>query len=315
LSPARKPQNVAEAAWKQHRATTESVAYRTLGWVAFQRAAATPETEKEKKIGLNEDADKNLIEALKRNPADPQASLWAGTANLRTRKLERQGTALFHFARAGHYDGPGALDPKTRETLKGNFERNYATFHGSKDGMDAIITAAKASPIPEGIKVESQDEILLKQEEELKKTNPQLALWMSIKRELVKAEGAAYFESTLKNAQIPGGAEVGGTKVEKLKAKVVSCDKPKAAKKIVVGISSAEASEITLALPAAIAACPEKGTELEFSGQVIEFSGEPFNLTFDVEAKDVTGLPAAAPAKKAAPAAAPAKKAAAPAKK
>lgn len=312
LSPARKPQQVTDEQWKQHRQTTESAAYRTLGWVDLQRAATTPEAEKDKKIALNEEADKHFLEALKRNPADTQASTWAGSANIRTRKLERQGIALFHFARAGYYDGPGAMDAKTRATLTANFEKNYVNFHGSKDGIEAVIAAAKASPIPEGIKIESQDEILQKQEEELKKTNPQLALWLTIKRELTKAEGAAYFQGSLKDSQIPGGAEVGGTKVEKLKGKLVSCDKPKLAKKLVVGVSSAEMSEITLALPAAIAACPEKGTELEFSGQVIEFTAEPFNVTFDVETKDVTGLPVAAPAKKAA---APAKKAAAPAKK
>jgi hypothetical protein len=61
-------------------------------------------------------------------------------------------------------------------------------------------------------------------------------------------------------------------------------------------------SEITLALETPIPVCPDKGTDVEFSGAPSDFSPEPFNLTFAVENKEVTGLPAPpAPAKKAGP--------------
>lgn len=166
---------------------------------------------------------------------------------------------------------------------------------------------AKASPIPVDVKLESKDEILLEDEEELKKTNPNLALWISIKRQLSAENGAAYFGSDLKDAHIPGGAEVGGTKIEKFKAKLVSCDAPKKAKKLIVGISSPDMSEITLALETPIAVCPDKGTDIEFVGSPSEFTADPFNLTFAVENKDVVRLPPRVAAKKGV---APAKKAA-----
>jgi tetratricopeptide (TPR) repeat protein len=307
FSPARKPAAVGEDAWKQQRSITEYTAYRTLGWVAMMRGQAVP--EQDKKVVFYEEADKQFLEALKRNPADAQASAWAGTANIRTRKVERQGTGLFHIARAAYFEGQGAFPQQTRDTLKASFEKNYIAVHGDTKGIEDIIAMVKSSPIPPaGFKIESKDEILMKQEEELKKTNPVLALWISIKRELTGANGAAYYDSTLKNAHIPGGAEVGGTKIEKLKAKAVSCDKPKGTKKIVVGLSSPDMSEITLQFDNPVG-CPEKGADIEFAGQVIEFTPEPFNVTFDCEPKDVSGLPAAAPAKKAAPVA-PAKKAA-----
>jgi len=307
FSPARKPATVGDDAWKQQRSITEYTAYRTLGWVAMMRGQAVP--EQDKKVVFYEEADKQFIEALKRNPADAQASAWAGTANIRTRKVERQGTGLFHIARAAYFEGQGAFPQQTRDTLKASFEKNYIAVHGDTKGIEDIIAMVKSSPIPPaGFKIESKDEILMKQEEELKKTNPVLALWISIKRELTGANGATYYESTLKNAHIPGGAEVGGTKIEKLKAKAVSCDKPKGTKKIVVGLSSPDMSEITLQFDNPVG-CPEKGADIEFAGQVIEFTPEPFNVTFDCEPKDVSGLPAAAPAKKAAPVA-PAKKAA-----
>ncbi len=304
FSPARKPQQLSDEDWKKQHTSTEYIAYRTLGWVDLQRQKY-------------EDADKNFIEALKRNPADAQASFWAGTANLRTKKLERQGVALFHFCRAAYYDGQGALPEQNRNQLKASFEKNYVNFHGDKNGMEDVITQCKASPIPpETFKLESKDEILLKQEEELKKTNPMLALWVSIKGQL-SSGGPAYFDSNLKGQGVPGGVEVGGTKIDKFKGKVVSCDvaPPKKPKKVILGISSPDMSEVTLLFESPLPACPDKGTELAFSGAPTEFTAEPFNLTFAVDAEDVSGLPAAPKAapKKAAPAAPAAKKA--PAKK
>lgn len=297
FSPARKPAQATDAQWTQQRTGTESVAYRTLGWVAMQRQQY-------------EVADKNFLEALKRNPGDAQASAWAGTCNLRTKKLERQGIALFHFCRAAVYEGQGAFPAQTRDQLRKSFETNYKNFHGDASGMEDVITAAKASPIPpEGFRLKSKDELLAEQEEDLKKSNPQLALWMSIKRSLKADNGAEYFDGTLKNAAIPGGVDVAGTKVEKFKGKVVNCDAPKRAKNVVVGISSAEMSEVTLALEGPIAACPDPGTELEFSGAATAFTADPFNLTLTVEGKDITGLPTPAPPARKAPARkAPAKK-------
>ena len=300
FSPARKPAAATDEQWKKERANSEAIAYKSLGWIAMNRKQY-------------EEAHKNFVEALTRNPAEVQCAVWAGTCNVRTKKLERQGVALFFFARAYVYDGPGALPQQQRDQMKASFEKNYINFHGDNTGMAEMVAAAKASPVPPAsLKLESKDEILVGNEEALKKSNPNLALWVSIKRQLTAENGAAYFASDLKDAHIPGGAEVGGTKIEKFKAKLVSCDSPKKAKKIVVGISSPDMSEITLALETPIAACPEKGTDIEFVGSPSEFTAEPFNLTFTVENKDVVGLPAApvAAKKAAAPAGAAAKKAA-----
>ena len=290
FSPARKPATLTDEQWKKERGNSEAIAYKTLGWVALNRKQY-------------DESQKYCVEALTRNPAEVQCAVWAGTANVRTKKLERQGIALFFFARAAVYDGPGALPQQTRDQMRASFEKNYLNFHGDNSGMAEMLAAAKASPVPPAdLKLESKDEILAKNEEALKKSNPNLALWISIKRQLSAENGAAYFASDLKDAHIPGGAEVGGTKIDKFKAKVVSCDAPKKAKKIIVGISSPDMSEITLNLETAVAACPDRGTDIEFVGSPSEFTAEPFNLTFAVENKDVVGLPvpAAAP-KKAAP--------------
>lgn len=291
FSPARKPQQVTDEQWKQQKSSTEYVAYRTLGWVAMERQQYL-------------DADKYFVEALKRNPNDAQVSAWAGRVNVRTRQLERQGIALFHFARAAVYSGPGSFPEQTRQQLMSSFEKNYINFHGSKEGMDEVLKLAQAGALPpEGFKIESQDEIMVKQEEELKRTNPSLALWVGIKRELTGPNGAAYFENSLKNAHIPGpdGVEVGETKVTKLKGTVVSVDPPKRPRKVVLGLSSPNMSEVTLVFEKPLLVAPEPGTEIEFGGVVTEYSLEPFNVTFEVEPSDVVGLPAPkkAPARRA----------------
>ncbi|MBI5282868.1 MAG: hypothetical protein HY858_14380 [Candidatus Solibacter usitatus] len=293
-SPARKPPQSSDDDWKKQRVSMEATAYRTMGWIDLQRKK-------------NDEAVTHLTEVLKRNPADSQSSVWLAQACIRTRKIELQSPALFHFARAAVYDGPGAFPQQYRDQLRKNFEKNYVAVHGDNNGMEEVINLAKASALPpDNFKIESKDEILIKQEEQLKKTNPMLALWISIKRELSGANGQAYYEASLKDAHIPGGAPVGDTKVEKFKARIVDCDAPKKAKKIVVGISAPDMREVTLALETPLAVCPDKGTEVEFSGVPSEFSAEPFNVTFSVENKDVSGLPLPAAPVKAAPKKAPA---------
>jgi tetratricopeptide (TPR) repeat protein len=287
FSPAKKPANVDEAAWKKEAGKTRAMGYRTLGWVAMQRSQF-------------DKAEAQFTEVLKLTPADAQASSWMGTAILRQKKFEKQAAGLYHVARAGAYDGPEALAEAQRKTWLDYLTKTYVNYHGDRGGLDEILAKAKNEAFPpNGFKIESKDEVMQKQEEELKKTNPNLALWVGIKRELTGANAASYFENTLKGAKIPGGADVGGTKIEKVKAKVVATKAGKAKgslKEIVVGVSSAEMSEVTLRFETAIAASVDPGAEVEFSGVPAEYSADPFNLVMDVEPDDVTGLTKTAPA-------------------
>lgn len=294
FDPSKKKPEVSDDEWKKNRLVMESIGYRTLGWVAMT-------------ANKHEEAEKNLEEALKRNPADAQAALWAGTVIARQRKIEKQSHALFYFARAASYDGQGALPQAARDQVMRSFEKNYINFHGGKDKMDEVVALAKANAVaPEGFKIQSQDEILQEQEKQLESTNPQLAVWVKMKRGLTGPDGSSYFESSVKDAQIPGGIEVAGQKIEKLKGTVVSVvtvnPKSTAVKEVVVGISQAEMSEATLKFETPQTKI-DPGTVIEFSGVPVAFTADPFMVTFDVEAKDVIGWPKpAAPAKRAAPA-------------
>jgi tetratricopeptide (TPR) repeat protein len=300
FDPSKKKAEVSEDAWKKERATMESLAYRAIGWVAMSG-------------GKNEDAEKAFEETLKRNPGDAQAAIWTATVIIRQKKIEKQSEALFYYARAAAYDGQGALPQASRDQIMRSFEKNYVNFHGGKDKMDEVLALAKANAVvPDGFKVLSQDEILQAQEKELETTNPQLAVWVKMKRGLTGPDGASYFASSVKDSNIPGGIEVAGQKIEKLKGTVVSSTPsgPRATtvKEVVVGISQAEMSEATLKFETPQPKI-DPGTVIEFAGVPTAFAADPFMVTFEVDAKDVTGWPKpAAPAKRPAAAKKPAAK-------
>jgi hypothetical protein len=282
FDPANKPATTSDDVWKKSRTDMETIAHRTLGWTAMQR-------------GQNEVAEKEFLTVVQNNPNDAEASLWAGTVIAKQRKLEKQSAALFQIARAAYFDGQGALPPATRTPLQAYLEKTYINFHGSRDGLDQVVEAAKKNALPPAdFKIESKDEILAKQEEDLKKTNPQLALWVKIKQALSGPDGQKYFEEGLKDHALPGLENA-----KKFKATVVSTAPEKKPTMVIVGISSKDMSEVTLKFEKPLAAIPEKGTEIEFSGAPSAFTADPQMLTFDVSPEDVTGLPKPAPAKKA----------------
>lgn len=289
FAPAKKPENIAADAWAAQKVEMAGIANKTLGWVAMQK-------------NQNEAAENYFLESLKHAPNDAAVSLWTGTVIAKQRKLEKQSAALFHFIRAGSRDGQGALPAEQKKTVSAYFEKSYVNFHGDRGGLDEIVAMAKNSAIPPAdFKIESKDEILIKQEEELKRTQPILALWVGIKRELSGANGPAYFEN-FKGTLVPGGVVVGETKVEKFKGTVVSSTPANRPKEVVLGLSSADMSEVTIRFETPMPNPIAPGTELEFSGVPVSYTADPFMLVFDVEKEDVNGWPKPEPPARKAPA-------------
>lgn len=289
FDPSKKQANITDEAWRAEKQKAEALARRTLGWVAMQK-------------NNNEEAEKQLTAVLKLNTNDAMASYWLGTVIAKQRKLEKQSAALYHFAHAATHEGQEALPPEQRKQILAYLEKTYINFHGDKGGLPEMIALTKNNPIPpDDFKIKSKQEILEDQEKELMTTNPMLALWVRMKGALSGAGGAEYF-AQIKGSGVPGGVEVGTTKVEKFKGKVVSSNPPAKPKEVVVGISAPDMSEVTLRFEKPLTAPVPAGTELEFSGVPVEFTPDPFMLTFDTDPADVAGLPKAAPPAKKAPA-------------
>lgn len=280
FSAAKKPQGAADDAWAKQKADAQMKALQALVYVSTVK----------KDWPAVEERISNLLKVA---PKNAMASYQLGTAILSQRKQEKQALAIYHFARACALEGEGAAPAAQKQQVCDYFGRVYPQYRGDKKGMDELKAKAAAEVFPPtdfAIKTKQQED--MEGLEELKKTNPQLAMWVQMKQELQGPGSAAYVEQ-IKDAALP-----------KFKGKVVSMDPAVNPKKIVVGISDASAPEITLEiadkgfLPGSV----EPGTELEFEGVGKTFTADPFNLTVEVEKEKITGWtgkPVAA--KKAAP--------------
>ncbi len=91
----------------------------------------------------------------------------------------------------------------------------------------------------------------------------------------------------MKGADVPGGA--GG--VQKLKGKLISSKPALRPKELTLAIVDGSTPEVTLNLDAPLPGKADAGTEIEFAGVPSAFTKEPFNVTFDVEKKNVSGWP------------------------
>jgi tetratricopeptide (TPR) repeat protein len=254
------------------------VAYTTLGWIAMQRKN-------------NDVAEQNFKKSLTINPNAVQVSYWLGTVIIAQKKPEKQAEALYDFARAAAYDGEGALAPAGRKQIDDYLTKVYTTIHGDTTGLAELKTMAKASPTPPAdFKIKTAAEIAAENEEQLKKTNPELALWMNLKGQLLSPEGQTYFDSSMKGAQVP-----------KLKGWLVSAKPAVKSKELLVSMESKDGTaNVTLKLvgsdgttAAPLTGKPVVGTEIEieFEGVGDSFTKEPaFMVTFDVERAKITGL-------------------------
>ena len=169
------------------------------------------------------------------------------------------------------------------------FANAYNRFHGQDpQGLQQLKDMAKAQPFPpNGFKIKNVEELKAENEEEFRKKNPSLALWMTLKQALMAADGQQYFDSNMKGAEVPGGA--GG--VQTFKGKLISSKPALHPKELVLSIADGTTPDVKLTLDAALPGKADPGVELEFSGVPSGFVKDPFTVTFDVEKKKVVGWP------------------------
>lgn len=282
-----KPANVSDADWAKHRQGIEILSHNALGFIAMTRKEAEP-------------AEKEFLASLALDPNNGQVSYWLGMVNRTVRSAEKQSSALYHFARAAAYDGPGAYPAAGRKELQGYLEKAYVQYHGDRSGLAELLEQAKTQALPPpDFKIKTATEIAIEKEEEFKKTNPELALWMGLRKELTGPNGEQFFEASMKGAAVPGGA--GG--IQSLKGHLISAKPAVNSKELVIGVADAATPEVTLKLETPVKGKPVIGSELNFEGVPELFVRDPFMITFD-QAK-VTNVKTEAPAPRS-----PAKKAA-----
>jgi hypothetical protein len=169
----------------------------------------------------------------------------------------------------------------------------YKNYHGSIEGLDQLQQQAKANPLPPAdLHIKTAQEIAEANEKEFESSHPDIALWMKLKATLTSDQGQQYFDSSMKDAQVP---ELKGTVIEsKCRAKdlLVAIPLPDATGPLV--------PEITLKLATPLTGKAESGV-ISFAGVANAFSRDPFMLTMTIDKKDIKDLkvtPCAAPAAK-----------------
>jgi tetratricopeptide (TPR) repeat protein len=277
------PPNFTEETWKTQKPQVEALAHTTLGWIAMQKKnwqAAEAEFQK----------------TLQLNPNDGQVDSFLGTALASEKDPAKMPTALFYFARAATYEGPGALDAANRQKVIAYVQRAYKGFHGSDQGFNDLIAAAKSNPLPPAdFHIKTATEIAEEQQKKAAEDaakNPELTLWKNLKAELTGPDGANYFNSSMKDAQVPT-----------LKGKVVKLVPETRPKTIIMALEDGTTPDATLKFEMALPGKVEPGTELSFEGVPESYTASPFMVVFTVDPEKLHGWTGknAAPVRRAAP--------------
>jgi len=265
---ANKPANVSDADWAVGKKAAQIIAHQALGWVAMHQKK-------------NDLAETEFLKTLELSPTAAQVSLWLG--NTVRAYPEKNTLALFCFARAAAHAGPGALPPQNRQQMEAYITKLYNSYHGpDAEGLKQLLELAKASHLPPSdFKIRSKEELLAEKEEELKKNNPLLAMFLTIKDGLTGAEGAKFWE------------EMKGKAMPALRGTVVSITPPAKPKTLGLAMTQSKEAEILLIPETPIPRNLGVGAVIEFKeAEAVEFTPNPFLIKMQ-GGQITSGLPAA----------------------
>ena len=283
---AKKAANFTAPQWQALKPQMIAFARRTVPYIDIQR-----------KDDAKAEAD--LVKLLQTDPTDGQASLMLAQVMFgqRTTKPEKQPPAIFEFARAGTYEGPGALPAANRQQSLASATKMYGIYHGSSAGWADVVALATTNALPPaGFTIESTADLekkRLEAEAAADAADPVFATWKTIKAGLTGDGDAAYFDANVKGAELPPSGQ-------KFKGKIVSM-KPLSSPKTLVMAYKDPAGDITLVLETPLRGKMDIGSELEFEGEASAYTKAPFMLTLKIgedENKDkiIGWKPVAAPA-------------------
>jgi tetratricopeptide (TPR) repeat protein len=263
---------VAADQWAKLRPDVELLAHVNLGFIAMQRK--------------NWDgAEAEFQKVLAASPNNAQVDYWMGTVIASEKKLDKLPAAMFYFARAATYQGTGALTPEAQKTALTYVQKQYKNFHGSDDGFNDLLAAAKSNPAPPaGFTIKNANEIAqasAANEEEYNKSHPSETLWASLKMALTAPDGANYF-SMMKGSEVPT-----------LKGKVIKLEPAVKPKTILLAMedksNNTTTTDATLKFEMPLAGKVEEGTELSFEGVADSYTASPFMVVFTVEKDKLHG--------------------------
>jgi len=275
FAPGNKPAAATAETWTKQRGEVEVLAHRALGWIQWQRADYPG-------------AEGAFTKCLELDPNNAEVSAWLGTVLALDRQQGNQASALWHLARAASLKDAGALPESQRRQLGGVLDRLYVAYHGESGGLDQLRAASAAAAFPpKDFAIESASAAALrKQDEELSRTNPQLASWIKMRRRLEAPDGEAYF-ATVRNTPLP----------MRLKGTLLRTTPPNKPKELAFGVGDATAEEVILKFEAPLSHGAEFGTVVEFEGVIDSFTRTPFSVTILAAPDKMDGWPSKGPTK------------------
>ena len=285
FSPDKKKAGVSDADWAKAKNQIVALAHNALGWAASaSKDSATAENEYKASLEANPD----------------QGTVSAAYAKLLIDE-KKYPEGLFEYARAAQYTGPGpSLPAATRTQLLDYFNKAYKDYHGSADGADQLLNQSKTNALPPGpLNITSQAQLANAEADAMNKriaSDPGFKLWYTIKQSLTGDQGDQFFSNSVKDTEIPGGAEG----VKNFTATVISVDPPDRPTKVVLGLEDPTKPDVTLEfsqpLPSTALDKIKVGQTLDFSGVADSYTKDPYMLTF----KDPTipGVQTTAPPRK-----------------
>jgi hypothetical protein len=269
-----KPATATDAQWGQVKPQLQTIAKGTIEWVETKPARDMMD---KKDLAGAEAAWTKIVQA---HPDNGQYSYQLGSVLISEKDPNKVPTAIYEIARSLEISG---LPQQNRAQVEAYLTKIYNAYHGADDeGLRQLRAMAKTGALPApDFKIKTAAEIAAQKEEEFKEKNPQLALWMGIKKQLVDpANGQQYFDTNMK-----------GTGLPKLKGTLVEAKPACRPKELVLAMSDATTPEVTLKLDMPLTNKPDLGKEVQFDqGEPAAFVQAPFNLTLNADKEKIEGI-------------------------
>jgi hypothetical protein len=250
---ANRPASITQEQWDNAKQKTIGTVHQTLGWVAMQR-------------GDHVKAEQALVKSLQANPNSGQVSYWLGQEVLAQANPDKNELALFSFARAAAYEGPGSLPPQGRQQLNDYLIKVYTKYTGTEEGLDNLkkLAATRALP-PDDLDIESAEVRRFKEDQKRRKEDPLLFTFADLKNTLLSSKG----DTTWGNLK--------GKLTPQMQLYVVSSD---SARPTTIHLSSKKGGpvEVVLDLENRLRAAPAPGSKLKFEGVASSLTKSPFRL-------------------------------------
>jgi hypothetical protein len=264
-----KPPYIKDADWEAARRQATLQSHGTLAALAMVRKDfAAVESETRVVLGIV--------------PADSSAALMLSRAIIAGGKQDRYPEAIYQVARAA-----GEVPEAQKKALDSQLQRMYEGYHGDLKGLDQVKETAAKSPLPpDGWTIQSVTEISQAQiaaEQKFNKEHPELVLWRVLRDNLTAAGAEAYFETELKNIELPA-----------LKGKVLGQTGPKELTVLMDYLAPAQPpalADATIKLDGPWKGKIEPGTVISINGAVAEsFTKDPFTITMRADRKSIQAL-------------------------